>query len=109
MIRLIDLEPLFYGPPQGMVLPHVESLAEAAGVRFRCPVCSDHSIICWSRSVKADNPAAPMKGRWNLLGTGAHDLTLDGVDRGSSVALVCDEGTGCGAHFFISGGLVTLV
>lgn len=82
----------------------VDTLAEAWGVEFLCPKCFEenkgpvgtHMVICWSPVVPLD--ISPGPGRWELKGTGLHDLSL--VAGSSSVKL---EG-GCNAHFMVENG-----
>jgi hypothetical protein len=90
----------------------VDVLGDAQGVRFLCPKCfsenggsvGTHSVICWflGRGVSADESPGP--GRWNALGTGLSDLTLQADS--SSVRLT---GEGCGAHFFVKAGQVEVL
>jgi hypothetical protein len=116
VMRLVELEPTFLkfdrerndGSAQ-----RVDSIAEADGIMFVCPQCLKdnrmerpgvHSVICWTPSVPAG--IAPGPGRWNLNGTGLHDLTLTA---GSSSILLprsknLDGTEYCGAHFFITNG-----
>ena len=79
------------------------TLAECDGIKFVCPKCADkdgHQIILWKPHVpitaKWEGP-----GRWEMVGSGVDDITL--VAGTSSVQLL----TGCQAHFFINGGVVT--
>ena len=83
----------------------VDSIHDAQGVLFRCPVCEGegkrgHHVICWNPSVPQDVPPRP--GRWSLVGTGVGDLSL--VAGSSSIQLE----TGCAAHFWISNGEIVL-
>lgn len=107
MMRLVDLEPEFIHSfreegRHGHTL--VDTLAEANGVMFLCPVCfaknngpiGTHMIICWGPSVPQDIRPGP--GRWEMHGTGLEDLTL--VAGSSSVQLM----GGCNAHFYIKNG-----
>ena len=104
-MKLIDLEPEFLKRDDDMNWHRVESLSEADGIIFVCPKClaetgkrpGVHSIICWNPSVPQTTQPTP--GRWNMLGTGMNDLTLQA---GSSSILL--TGPGCGAHFFIQNG-----
>lgn len=107
-MRLLDLSPqLLKRIDDTHFRSDVESLAEADGVQFLCPKCMEtnpdgigvHSIICWSPNVSQTTQPTP--GRWNLVGTGLHDLSL--VAGSSSVLL---PGEGCGAHFFIRNGMI---
>ena len=100
-MKLTDLAPIFLAMPEGQVMPPASSIAEAEGIRFRCPVCRDHTIICWQPNVDPDFPPRP--GRWWLRGTGFADLTLEGQEgKGSSVLLT----GGCLAHFLVRGGSI---
>ena len=107
---LIDLEPKFYGMPDGDLWPNVERIEDARGVQFLCPVCyaanggpvGTHGIVCWSPAVPLSVPPGP--GRWELLGTGFDDLTLRNPARSDSVALTGKGG--CHAHFFVRGGRI---
>ena len=113
-MRLLDLEPqlLTYRPRKGRVYHHkVKTIARAQGVRFLCPKCfcanggkvGTHGVICWSRSRGVPDTATPGPGRWTLLGTGLHDLTL-GPEPGKShsVPLI----GGCAWHGYVEGGAV---
>jgi hypothetical protein len=87
-------------------LTTVETLAEADGIRFLCPLCfknnggkvGTHSVICWFKG-KVPDDADPKPGRWNPQGTGLHDLTF--VEPGAfSVQLL----GGCNWHGFVKNG-----
>jgi hypothetical protein len=96
---------------------HVDTLAEAHGVMFLCPLCfkanggpiGTHSVLCWSRSAGTPELAQPGPGRWQMVGTGLHDLTLNGDMAGTpgqgarSVQLT----GGCGWHGFVTNGEAT--
>lgn len=91
-------------------LPHVDSIDIAHGVEFLCPKCfvelggkiGCHAIICWSRSRGTPDTAAPGPGRWRMVGTGLHDLTLDAeIDGGARSVAVTG---GCEAHFHVTNG-----
>ena len=86
----------------------VDSIAEAHGIQFNCPKCSDgergHIVICWSRSAGAPEDIPPLPGRWSLHGTSIYDLTLDGdVGNANSNRSVQLQG-GCNAHFHVTNG-----
>ena len=102
-MRLVDLEPTFFRMPEGQVWPHADSLDQAEGIRFRCPVCGNHTIVCWQPNVPQEHPPTP--GRWEMSGTGFEDLTLSNKKRGHSVVL---PGDGCKAHFFVRNGEIEL-
>jgi len=83
---------------------HVDSLAEATGVRFLCPVCllnnsgqrpGVHSCICWFVGVPLPENGGPhpAPGRWHVdpCSTGLDDLTFCGPGA-FSVALPCGHG-----------------
>ena len=61
----------------------VETLAEADGVQFLCPLCfkqnggpvGTHWVHCWFVG-KVPDGTEPGPGRWNPSGTGLHDLTF---------------------------------
>jgi len=108
-MRLIDLSPeLLQYHTEGFRTfhRHVDTLSEANGVRFLCPrwfkdnggPVGTHSIICWDPSVP--QIARPGPGRWSMVGTGLHDLSLVA---GSSSVLLTD---GCRWHGFVENGLV---
>jgi hypothetical protein len=80
---------------------HVDSLAEAQGVRFLCPKCFNevdehaHMVLCWFRDRDVPDDAQPGPGRWNASGTGYGDLSLS-----PSVALT----SGCMWHGHVQAG-----
>lgn len=108
-MKLTELEPEFLAWKDDAHFQCVDSLTEADGISFVCPTCFKanghqrpgvHSIICWEPNVP--QTTSPKPGRWEMQGTGYHDLTL--VAGSSSVHLT---GPGCGAHFYIRDGEVT--
>ena len=116
-MRLLDLEPIFYGMPyrkgESEIQPHVATIEEAHGVRFLCPLCyqandgpvGTHGVICWGGDVSED--FKPKPGRWNLIGTGLGDLTLVGAHGRTDSVLMTSEG-GCKAHFFVEQGNIRI-
>jgi hypothetical protein len=88
----------------------VDALADAQGVLFLCPKCfvanngpiGTHSVLCWFLGRGVLDTEKPLPGRWNALGAGLHDLTLQA---GSSSILLTGEG--CRWHGFITNGAVT--
>ena len=104
MMRLAELEPKFLRRDDDRHFAEVESIGEADGIRFLCPVCfaknsgpkGTHGVICWSP--KVPQTTSPVPGRWEMHGSGVDDLTL--VAGSSSVLL----NGGCGAHFFVRNG-----
>lgn len=90
----------------------VESIADAQGVLFLCPLCygvntgavGTHSVICWSRSRGVPDDVEPKPGRWVLSGTGIDDLTLDAEPGQSRSVLLLG---GCGWHGFVTSGEAT--
>jgi hypothetical protein len=108
-MKLIDLEPQFLKTNEDGTLHHyVDSIKEADGIRFLCPLCfknnkgsvGTHGCICWQPHVPQN--ISPKPGRWYFDGTGYDNLTLR---NGSSSILL--NGDGCKAHFFIKDGEVT--
>jgi len=108
-LRLTELEPQFLKRVTDTSFREVEELSEADGILFICPLCFEkngkdrvgvHSVMCWKPSVPQTTEPTP--GRWNMLGTGYEDLTLQ---NGSSSILL--TGDGCGWHGFIQNGEVT--
>jgi hypothetical protein len=88
----------------------VDTLAEAQGVQFLCPVCylaqskdsriGVHSVRVWFRDRGVSEREYPSPGRWHVEGTGLHDLTLH-----ASVQLL----SGCKWHGFIKNGEVSVL
>ena len=76
---------------------HVETLAEADGVRFTCPKCGDHQVMVWFRDHVPPH-IQPGPGRWSATGTSVDDLSLT-----PSIAL----GGACGWHGFVTNGDAT--
>lgn len=84
----------------------VETLAEADGVQFLCPLCfqanggraGTHMVLCWFTD-KVPDDAVPGPGRWNPAGTGLDDLTF--VPPGAFSVQVIG---GCGWHGFVKNG-----
>lgn len=107
MMRLTDLEPQFLKRVDDTHFKLVNSLAKADGIQFVCPKCFEangrkrpgvHGILCWAPTVP--QTTSPNPGRWEMLGTGFHDLTL----RAGSSSVHLPNPDGCGAHFFITNG-----
>lgn len=112
-MRLLNLDAHFLGEygPEGY--RKVDTLAEAQGVMFQCPKCSDgkergdgfmvgvHYVICWFRD-KVPATATPGPGRWNPSGVGLDDLTF--VGPGATSVLLT---SGCGWHGFVQNGDAT--
>lgn len=92
----------------------VDTLPEADGVQFLCPLCFDknqgivgtHSVLCWFVG-KVPDHIDPKPGRWTPQGNGLDDLTFVPGDppRAVSVALT---GEGCPWHGFVRNGEATL-
>jgi hypothetical protein len=87
---------------------HVDTLAEAQGVWFLCPLCfaknggrvGTHAVCCWFVGQVPDD-IEPKPGRWTPHGTGLHDLTFVPSDgRTQSVALT----GGCAWHGHVVNG-----
>lgn len=81
-MRLLDLDPRLLRVTAPGHYEQVETLEQADGLQFLCPVCFEHNggstgthyVVCWSPRVPLTEPPGP--GRWELVGTGLHDLTL---------------------------------
>lgn len=94
-MRLTELEPKFLKRESDTLFHMVDTLGEADGLRFLCPVCwkankgpvGTHGIMCWSPSVPLTTP--PVPGRWSMVGTGFHDLSL--VAGSSSILIHASE------------------
>jgi hypothetical protein len=110
-MRLTDLEPQFIKyvvKDGGVFYSPVDTLAEADGIDFLCPVCflknggnvGTHMVACWFEGKVADD-VTPGPGRWNPTGTGYGDLSFVPGKRSNSVQLT---GGGCAAHFHITDG-----
>lgn len=108
-MKLTELEPRFMKRDPGVTegsSTFVDSITEADGVIFLCPVCfvvnkgnvGTHSIICWRPHVPPE--INPKPGRWEFSGTGYDDLTLTG-NPSSSVLLTTAT---CKAHFHVRNG-----
>jgi len=86
----------------------VDTLAEAQGVWFLCPLCfmknegrvGTHAVLCWFVGLVPDD-IVPKPGRWTPQGTGLDDLTfVPSAERSQSVALT----SGCAWHGFVMKG-----
>lgn len=107
LAKLIDLEPTFVGEYKQQPresyreLPSVDG---AQGVLFICPLCGNHSVICWftnprnAPTVTAD--AYPRPGRWAFTGE-----TLDALSLSPSIDL--SRSDGCKWHGCIKEGVAT--
>lgn len=114
-MNLSELEPRFLSAPEfdedgRETSRYVDSIQDAGGIRFLCPVCfrnnggavGTHGIMCWNGTVS--QKFSPRPGRWDMSGTGFHDLTLTGAHSNSnSIALTNAR---CGAHFHIKNGKI---
>jgi hypothetical protein len=106
-MKLIELNPQFLKAESTSLYHDVDDIKLADGIMFLCPKCFEknkgeiatHSVICWQPHISQDY--TPKPGRWNFLGTGYNDLTLQA---GSSSILL--QGEGCQAHFFIHNGQI---
>lgn len=104
MASLRDLKARFLKRDDSHHFRFVDSIGEADGVEFLCPVCFEknggsvgtHAVICWSPSVPQDT--SPTPGRWDMVGSGLDDLTLQAAS--SSIQL----SGGCNAHFWVRSG-----
>ena len=112
-MKLLDLQPQLLKIIDLKSWQHVDSIAEAQGICFLCPVCfkanngprGTHAVICWSKTAGAPDEIFPQPGRWRITGTGLHDLSLmEEPGKSRSVLLL---GDGCKAHFFVTNGEIT--
>jgi len=93
---------------------YTEDFSEAEGVWFACPACfakngglaGTHYICCWSPKVPLG--VSPGPGRWEMHGTGIHDLTLEGDSARQKSRSVHLTGAGCGAHFYVTNGEIQM-
>lgn len=118
-MRLRDLDGEFMKWIDDRSYRRVETLAEADGVMFQCPLCAQsceaaeeggrrfvrgaHYVLCWFVG-KVPDHATPAPGRWNPSGTSLDDLAFVGP----GAASVLLTGPGCGWHGFIRNGEATL-
>ena len=77
---------------------NVDTLAEAQGVRFTCPKCNSHSLVCWFKDRGVPDSAVPGPGRWVAAGTGYADFSAS-----PSILLT----SGCRWHGYVTNGNVT--
>lgn len=106
-MKLTELDPQFLRRDSDDSFAYVQSINEANGIKFLCPKCyasnggapGTHGVICWNPSVP--QTTRPTPGRWKLVGTGYHDLSLEASS--SSVSLT----SGCKWHGFVKKGEVT--
>ena len=97
-MRLTDLSPKFLKRLDDKSWRHdIEKVEDADGLEFLCPACfrknggivGTHAVICWSPSVP--QTTFPTPGRWTMVGTGFHDLSL--VAGSSSVLIKNPDGS----------------
>ena len=102
----------------------VQSLAEADGVLFQCPICAQglesgtekmsdgrerrffrgaHYIICWFVG-KVPDDLDPKPGRWTPTGTGIDDLAFVPGNPPRAISVLMTNPSGCHAHFFVRNG-----
>lgn len=112
-MKLTELQAEFIklsDPETGSNVP-VDTLKEAQGIRFLCPLCyrknkgtkgtkGTHSVVCWfvDRGVPAHIEPGP--GRWNPQGTGLADLSFVPGPKSRSVKLT----SGCMWHGLVING-----
>ena len=119
-LKLVDLKAEFLCHPQvdeeasmyRVSHQRTDSMEDAHGVIFLCPKCfaknngpvNTHSVICWGPTVSQEFDPKP--GRWEMHGTGLHDLTLKGA-HGKSDSVLLTTKMGCRAHFHVRNGSIT--
>lgn len=115
-MRLIELDPQLYRREiredgHEWHIP-VSTRDEADGIQFLCPKCFEvnkgtrgtHSVICWRPHVPQDVKPGP--GRWEIEGELYDGISLVNPNpQGARSVLLLG---GCGAHFFVTAGLVEL-
>ncbi len=110
-MRLRDLDARFLKIDEpGRTRHEVDTLAEAQGVIFLCPLCwatnagpiGTHSVICWFRDRGVLDTETPGPGRWDPAGTSLDDLSLVRLDGGPSSVLLTG---GCGWHGSVANGM----
>lgn len=104
-MKLTDLDPYFLVSTGPKFHSRTQSIVQAQGLRFLCPKCLTHSVICWSRSRGTPDDIRPGPGRWAMVGTSLSDLTLN-ADPPSTARSIQLKG-GCDWHGFITNGEVT--
>ena len=110
-LTLRQLDAQFIGMPYynergNVIYPHVDTIEEAKGIRYLCPVCfaanggsvGTHGIVNMTPVVGQE--FRPTPGRWDFVGTGLDDLSL--VAGSSSIAIT----GGCNAHYWITNGRI---
>lgn len=119
-MKLIDLEPAFLGKwdsgESTSGRPSFYELGDnqqgAQGIRFWCPKCQGHAIICWFKNPCGADPvptsAFPGPGRWDWNGQLFERLSLTpSVD----ISRIDDENPAhpsrCYWHGFVTDGIVT--
>lgn len=85
------------------VYTHVDTLAEADGIFFECPLCRSHQVspTFAGRAVPDHLGSQNREGkpsRWTATGTGYHDLTLQ-----PSIDL-SGQHSGCQWHGYVTNG-----
>ncbi len=74
-MKLTDLDAEFVKlTPTGHT--RVNTLSEAQGICFMCPLCQGHYILAWFKDKGIPDSMTPGPGRWTPSGTGISDLTL---------------------------------
>jgi hypothetical protein len=103
-VKLAELEPWLirhtYNANGAEVYKHVDTLDEAQGIIFDCPICrvaESHSICVWFKDRGVPESAVPAP-RWAMSGTSTADLTL-----APSINIT----HGCKWHGFIIAGVVS--
>jgi hypothetical protein len=108
-MKLTELEPKFLKWEDDTHFRMIDEIAGADGLEFLCPACfkanngavGTHGTICWTP--KVPQTTSPTPGRWNIQGTGYHNVTL--VAGSSSVSLPTAS---CKAHFFVRSGEIVM-
>jgi hypothetical protein len=103
-VRLIELNPEWVKMTDDRSYESVDTLAEAQGLWFLCPVCfqrnsgvvGTHHVLCWFAARGVLDSRKPGPGRWTPTGTDFKDLSL-----APSILLPQSK---CEAHFHVING-----
>lgn len=121
-MKLRDLNAKFLKVISPSSHQYVDTLGEADGVMFQCPLCAQgkepfeedgergfrgaHYVMCWFRHrPNVPDDLEPGPGRWTPQGTGIYDLTF--VPGNPPMACSVLLTGGCGWHGFVSNGDAT--
>jgi hypothetical protein len=83
-MKLVDLEPQFLKVIDADSHCYVDTILEAQGLLFLCPLCfinnngpiGTHSILTWFRDRGVPDDQIPIPGRWIMSGSDYSNLNL---------------------------------